>query len=780
MSTDAFIDQLYNNILAREADAEGKAYWLDAIDSRSLSAVQATQVFLSSGEFATTITPLASLYYTTFNRAPDAAGLAFWAAALQAGSTFIAISESFMASAEYQALYGGLVDNSDFIDQVYSNSFARAADAEGHANWLAELDQGMSRAELLGHFARSPELAALRGEELKVIAQYHSVLGADPRPAEFANAAAATSPLQLTEQLYAHVFYRGEAVPYFVDTLAPRVSASVPLLYALPTDTERSYASSPLITPVGTGAHYVVNWWESRTDQGLAREGRLQQVDENGQPIAASLLHLETQAPIPGFDVAAQVTALGSSGDYLLTWYRDDVSFIFGTPLEHEIVNRHEVFIQHVNADGSTDNHPLIQIDGTTEQALGAPVATTLGSTGDYLVAWAGYDVTGVEQEPRIFLKSFGAEGNALQPNPVELALADYAHDLQIAGLGDGGRLALIWRVDDGDGQYRVLTQVINADGSSVGPATELGERTSLVTITALGNGDTYAVAWSSYSSEGDASVFAQVFNADGSAAANPIEINVQAGLFGSGLQIAALGSSGEFVLAWNGVSTASSKYRVFTQKFNADGGIDGNTLLQLNAVMEPFGNTFESPSVSAIGSEGAYVVAWSGLVTTAVQRVGADGKLDGEAVYLQAGGPVDVSAVGNSGEYVLAWSTASENTYSLIFIQAFNADGTRKLDADGVIGASGIVTVTSNERGQAYLVNSEVVVTSVLDITSSADELWNVSPDAIWHDISNSHLYATGLVDGDYYVYSADEVGNLSQPAEQIIIIGQAQDASA
>ncbi|MBL4783439.1 MAG: DUF4214 domain-containing protein [Porticoccaceae bacterium] len=36
-----------------------------------------------------------------------------------------------MASAEYQALYGGLVDNGDFIDQVYSNSFARAADPGG-------------------------------------------------------------------------------------------------------------------------------------------------------------------------------------------------------------------------------------------------------------------------------------------------------------------------------------------------------------------------------------------------------------------------------------------------------------------------------------------------------------------------------------------------------------------------------------------------------------------------------------------------------------------------
>ena len=136
---------------------------------------------------------------------------------------------------------------------------------------------------------------------------------------------------------------------------------------------------------------------------------------------------------------------------------------------------------------------------------------------------------------------------------------------------------------------------------------------------------------------------------------------------------------------------------------------------------------------------------------------------------------------MGSSGEYVLAWNTDSEGGGSQIFVQAFNADGTRKLDADGIIDTKGIVTVTSSERGQAYLVNSDIVVTSVLDITSSADELWNKTElsDRSLIDISNSqvHLYATGLVDGDYYVYSVDEAGNLSQPAEQIIIIGQAQD---
>ena len=775
MSTDAFIDQLYNHILAREADAEGKAYWLETIDNRSLSAAQATQAFLNSDEYATTVTPLALLYYTTFNRAPDAAGLAFWAGALQRGNSFMAISESFMASAEYLALYGSLVDNSDFIDQVYSNSFGRAADAEGHANWLAHLDRGMSRAELLGHFARSPELAALRGEELAIIAQYHGVLGADPGPREFAIAEAATSPLQLTEQLYAHAFYYGEAVPYFVDTIAPTVSASLPQLYALPGGGYPDNAGNPSITPVGDADNYVLSWTEIHLEQEIIRDGRVQQMNSNGQAIASSLLHLETPSPNYGGDFTLDVIALGSSGDYLLTWYRD-----YARSLSQRFPDDDAIFIQHINADGSTANHPLIQIEGVGEPALGIPVATTLGSNGDYLVAWAGYNIEGDDKEPRIFLLHFDAQGRQLNPSPIELELSDFADDLKIARLGASGRFVLNWRTEDAEGSSRVLTQVFNTDGSSVGPATELGVHIiRSVEMAALGNSGKYATAWTELSSEGGLLLFVQVFNTDGSVATTPVEINTALGGRGVGnLQIAALGDSGEFVLAWNGSTATTFGSKVLAQKFNADGSTTGNTLLQLSDVMHPFGHNYEPPTVSALGADGAYVLAWVGRYATSVQRVGSDGKLDGAAVNLPFGSYLDISAVGNRGEYVLAWTTNFEDGGYPVFVQAFNADGTRKLDPDGIIDTSGIVTVISSERGQAYLVNSEIVVTSVLDITSSADELWNESwnPDWTLIDISNSHvhLYVTGLVDGDYYVYAVDEAGNLSAPAEQIIIIGE------
>ncbi|OUS02630.1 hypothetical protein A9Q90_09240 [Gammaproteobacteria bacterium 54_18_T64] len=757
MSTDAFIDQLYNNILAREADAEGKAYWLDVIDSRSLSAAQATQVFLNSGEFATTISPLASLYYTTFNRAPDAPGLAFWASALQAGSTFISISENFMASAEYQALYGGLVDNGDFIDQVYSNSFARAADAAGHAYWLAELDRGLSRAELLGHFARSPELAALRGEELKVIAQYHSVLRADPGPGEFADAAAATSPLQLTEQLYAHGFYFGETVPYFVDTIAPTVSASLPQLFALH---DRGVHTS--ITPLNDGDNYVLSSIEHHFEGGFFKDGRVQQLDTNGEVIAASLLHLDEGSQSGDRTEVAEVTALGG-GDYVLTWHRTQYS-------ADEPSYTRTIFIQHVNADGSTDNHPLIQIDGTAEEAISWPLTTALGSNGDYLVAWAGYYVDDADKEPRIFLQHFDPQGNPAGQQPLELALSAYAHGMHLASLDDSGHFVLSWHADTPASENSVFGPIFNADGSSTGKVTEFNEDVRFIwDIATLGNTGTYAVIWSGLSSGKDKGHFVQVFNADGSAATSATEVE------SSYVQITALGNSGEFVLTWASSFSESWRTMGFAQKYNADGTTSGNALLQLSDITGPFARA-GSPDVSALGTDGAYVLTWEGKYATAVQQVGADGKLDGNPVYFQAGRDPDISAVGNKGEYALVWDhDALGSEYSGPLLQTFNADGTRKLDADGIIDTSGFVTAISNEQGQAYLVNREIVVTSVLDITGSADELWNES--SIHISSSQIVISATGLVDGDYYVYSVDEAGNLSQPAEQIIIIGQTLD---
>ncbi len=78
---------------------------------------------------------------------------------------------------------------------------------------------------------------------------------------------------------------------------------------------------------------------------------------------------------------------------------------------------------------------------------------------------------------------------------------------------------------------------------------------------------------------------------------------------------------------------------------------------------------------------------------------------------------------------------------------------------------------VQSSETGTAYLVKNSVVVNSLSDITSAADNNFNsVSITAANTDTS---IATTGLVDGTYYFYSVDAAGNLSAVSVGNIIIG-------
>ncbi|MBY4677651.1 DUF4214 domain-containing protein [Marinobacterium arenosum] len=85
-------------------------------------------------------------------------------------------------------------------------------------------------------------------------------------------------------------------------------------------------------------------------------------------------------------------------------------------------------------------------------------------------------------------------------------------------------------------------------------------------------------------------------------------------------------------------------------------------------------------------------------------------------------------------------------------------------------INNSGSATMQSSEIGTAYLVNSNVTVTKLADITDANDDLWNSV--AITAANSDTALAATGLVDGSYKVYTVDPTGNLSSAANGTVTI--------
>ena len=99
------------------------------------------------------------LYGAALNRAPDAAGLAAWANMLAGGASLASIAAGFVNSTEFKAAYGSL-NNTQFATLLYNNVLHRAPDAAGLASWVAALAGGASRASVVTGFSESQEYQA--------------------------------------------------------------------------------------------------------------------------------------------------------------------------------------------------------------------------------------------------------------------------------------------------------------------------------------------------------------------------------------------------------------------------------------------------------------------------------------------------------------------------------------------------------------------------------------------------------------------------------------------
>lgn len=104
------------------------------------------------------------LYQAALNRAPDTAGLGYWAARLDSGASLKDLAESFLHSQEFSDRFGSL-DTTSYVAQMYVYALHRTADAGGQAYWQDKLATGaIDRAEMLMYFSESAEnQAALVG-----------------------------------------------------------------------------------------------------------------------------------------------------------------------------------------------------------------------------------------------------------------------------------------------------------------------------------------------------------------------------------------------------------------------------------------------------------------------------------------------------------------------------------------------------------------------------------------------------------------------------------------
>lgn len=170
LSTADFVEFLYTSALGRSSDEAGKANWVANIDA-GLSRAEAVIGFSESDEHrqltADTLAKglwvtddnfqqVAALYDSFADRLPDRPGLLNWVAALESGMSLKDVATGFANSGEFAEHTAGL-SNADLVDYMYMNTLDRGADAGGKQAWVAALEGGMTKGELLLGFSSSEE-----------------------------------------------------------------------------------------------------------------------------------------------------------------------------------------------------------------------------------------------------------------------------------------------------------------------------------------------------------------------------------------------------------------------------------------------------------------------------------------------------------------------------------------------------------------------------------------------------------------------------------------------
>jgi hypothetical protein len=156
-NTEAFVRQLYLDLLGRTADPNGLNTWVSWINTGVFTRAQVASQFFQSAEFSGNGVYITKLYEGIMLRDPDFNGWIGWFTYLSSGYSQTDILNQFLASSEFQSRYGNL-DNTAFVTLAYNNILNRPPDPTGLAQWVQWLNDGTyTRAQVMYFFITSQE-----------------------------------------------------------------------------------------------------------------------------------------------------------------------------------------------------------------------------------------------------------------------------------------------------------------------------------------------------------------------------------------------------------------------------------------------------------------------------------------------------------------------------------------------------------------------------------------------------------------------------------------------
>jgi Ca2+-binding RTX toxin-like protein len=293
---------------------------------------------------------------------------------------------------------------------------------------------------------------------------------------------------------------------------------------------------------------------------------------------------------------APAVTALADGG-WVVTWQS-----------QSQDGSDYGIYAQRYNAAGTASGVEF-QVNTYTTWFQIAPSVTALAD-GGWVVTWQSFfqDVTdGINFG--IYAQRYNAAGTA---TGAEFRVNTYTTNDQnapsVTALADGGWV-VTWQSYGQDGSvYGIYGQRYNAAGTASGAEfwvnTYTNDHQSAPSVTALADGG-WVVTWQSYQDGWGHGIYAQRYNAAGTATGAEFRVNTYTTNDQSAPSVTALADGG-WVVTWHSEGQDEWGYGIYAQRYNAAGTASG-VEFQVNTYTT---NDQYAPSVTAL-SDGGWVVTW-------------------------------------------------------------------------------------------------------------------------------------------------------------------------
>jgi len=329
--------------------------------------------------------------------------------------------------------------------------------------------------------------------------------------------------------------------------------------------------------------------------------------------------------------------------------------------------------------------------------------SVAMDATGNFVVVWQN------PADDSVFFRRFAADGHALDVEELQVNtyVAPSNGVRSSVAMDAAGNFVVVWSTNFSDLTTGVYFRRFAADGSARDiEAIQIDDDYfGYAPSVAMGTGGNFVVAWATQHVDTNGwSIHAKRFDADGQALDDDaFRVNAYASATGFGAPSVAMDVRGNFVVAWD--SPQSDTSGIYARRFDADGQALDEVDIPISTQTET-GNL--DPSV-AMDAGGNFVVAWYGhrigSVFTAVyaRRFDAGGQaLDEVDVLISTpNAPYQAGpsvAMDAEGNFVVTWAAHVEIVGRRFAANGNSLDTKEFLISDGLAGVS--PSVAMNGRG--------------------------------------------------------------------------------